>query len=154
MVLIPPAIECQSSLVFSLKTAAFEEKPMRLSGPLSIMFLVLLSTKSLAYSSEASFSGSEPDAPGSYTEPNVPYCLEEYKWSGKHTCEEYEIQSHQNDVDEYMRKLRDYLSEVDDFTSLASSFAADAAEWAKCKANEINDQIKYSNLARITRAST
>ena len=88
----------------------------------SIAFLLLSSVQSWAYCSEASFSESGPDAPGSYEEPNIPYCLQEYKWSGKHTCEDYEIQAYENDVEDYIRKLRDYVSEASNFSSSANSF--------------------------------
>jgi len=66
---------------------------------------------------------SAPDAPGSYAKPDVPYCLGEYSYSGKHTCESYEIENYKSEVDDYVQKMKNYADEVEAFYSDAVSFA-------------------------------
>jgi hypothetical protein len=107
----------------------------------AIIHLSLISS-AFGYCSEPSFSSSSPDAPGSYEKPDVPYCLSSYKFGGKHTCEEYEIDAYYNEVEDYVRKLKEYVEEANTIASRARAFASDALDYAKCEAEEVTEQVK------------
>lgn len=98
-------------------------------------------TSAGAFCSEPSFSGSPTDAPGTFEEPDVPYCLQDYRWSGRHSCEDYEIDAYQNDVDEFLRKLNSYTNEVVSFANEASNFS-EASSYARCKSDEVAGQLR------------
>ncbi len=99
----------------------------------------------LIYSSVPSFSSYAPSAPSSYSKPDVPYCLTEYSYSGKHTCEDYEISSYFNEIEDYIDDLNTYIQEAQQFANEAKSYANEAIDFA----NEIqpfsNDVYTYSN---------
>lgn len=126
-----------------------------------VLVLIFQSSSALAYcsepshyTSEPSFSGSEPDAPASYTKPSVPYCLGEYSYTGKHTCEEYELDSYFSEVDRYLSELNSYIedavnysnearrfaNEVIDFSNSIRQFAEDVVEYADCEARDVKSQ--------------
>lgn len=94
----------------------------------------------LAFCSEPSFYESAPDAPGSYEKPRVPYCLSGYSYSGRHTCDEWEIDAYFDDVNDYIDELNDYLREANRFAEEAARFAADAYEYARCEAEDVKRQ--------------
>ena len=107
---------------------------------LAVIFAVCIPSWGFAYCSEPSFSESEPDAPSSYQKPSVPYCLSEYSYSGKHTCDEWEIDSYFDEVNRYIRKLRDYVQEAKEFANEAIQFANEAVEYANCEAKDVKSQ--------------
>lgn len=90
--------------------------------------------------SEPSFYGTAPDGPSSYEKPDVPYCLQDYRWSGRHTCDEWELNSYQREVDDYVRKLNDYIREANTFAEEAIAHAESAADYARCQAREVSTQ--------------
>ena len=96
--------------------------------------------QSHAYCSEPSFFQSAPDAPGSYSKPDVPYCLSSYSNSRTHTCDDWQINSYLDEVREYVRKLRDYADEANNFANAAILFANEAVNYAKCEAEDVNSQ--------------
>lgn len=104
--------------------------------------LAMAATEAAAYCSEPSFSETAPDAPGTYERPDVPYCLQEYRWSGRHTCDDWEIDSYQNEVNDYVDELNDYLSEVVAFANEATRYAQEADDYARCEAQEVVSQHK------------
>lgn len=106
------------------------EKGVKAMAPFRVILcLIFLPLEAFAWCSEPS----APSAPSSFDEPDVPYCLTDYKYSGKHTCDSWEVDSYINDYDDYIRKLNTYVSE-------AFSFADDAQSFAKCKAEEAKDE--------------
>lgn len=96
--------------------------------------------QSHAYCSEPSFYQTGPVAPGSYSKPDVPFCLSTYSYSGTHTCNDWEIDSYRDEVKDYVRKLQDYADEANDFANAAILFANEAVDYAKCEAKEVNTQ--------------
>ena len=95
-----------------------------------------------SYCSEPSFSENAPEAPRSYQRPDVPDCLSDYKYSGRHTCDEYEIDSFIRETNDYIRLLNDYASEAEEFANEASTFARDAADYARCERNELVEEVQ------------
>lgn len=106
----------------------------------SAVALVISVVNAGAFCSAPSFGESAPDEPSSYNRPDVPYCLSEYSWSGKHTCEQWEIDSYISEVNDYIRKLNDYADEARDFADSSVNFANEAIEYAECEANEVKSQ--------------
>ncbi len=113
-------------------------------GVLSVLAKLVLilgpTGQSQAYCSEPSFYQSAPDAPGSYSKPDVPYCLSTYSYSGTHTCDDWQINSYLDEVREYVRKLKNYADEANSFANTAIRFANEAVDYANCEAKEVNSQ--------------
>lgn len=93
-----------------------------------------------AYCSEPSFYESAPDPPSSWSRPDVPYCLQGYAWSGRHTCSSWDISAYQGEVEDYINELNNYISEANSFMESARRFAIEAAEYAQCEADEVLEQ--------------
>jgi hypothetical protein len=83
-----------------------------------------------------------PDAPGSYEKPDPPYCLSGYKYSGKHTCDSYEIDRYVDEINDYVRKLNDYVSEAGDYARAARNFAEEASTYARCEAEDAKSGLE------------
>jgi len=113
----------------------------KVASALTVMVSIIgLTEQSHAFCSEPSFYQSAPDAPGSYSKPDVPYCLSAYSYSGKHTCDDWEIDSYLDEVADYVSKLRDYADEANNFANAAIRFANEAVDYANCEAKEVKTQ--------------
>ena len=97
---------------------------------------------SFAFCSEPSFISSVPEPPSSFSKPDAPFCLSDYSWSRKHSCDQWEIDSYISDINEYIRKLRTYVDEANEFASEASSFASEAFDYAQCEANAAKEPLE------------
>ena len=93
-----------------------------------------------AFCSEPYGRFSAPSAPGRFDRPDVPYCLSSYKWSGKHECDSWEIDSYKREVEEHIEKLNSFVSEANALSQQASRFAREAYDYARCEADEISNQ--------------
>ena len=91
-----------------------------------------------AYCYDPSFSGSEPSGP--FSKPSVPYCLSGYGYSREHTCDAWEIQSYQDELDRYIRDLQSYSNEASEFANEAIDYANAVTEFAVCQAKEVAAQ--------------
>lgn len=96
---------------------------------LILAFLTQQSSMSHAFCNEPN----APDPPGTFSKPDVPYCLSEFSYSGKHSCESYEIDSYKSEVEDYVRELKNYASE-------AESYYSDAVEYANCEIQDVVNQ--------------
>ena len=105
-----------------------------------VLMATATSLPAAAFCSQPSFYGSEPSPPGTYSKPDVPYCLSEYSWSGKHTCDEWEIDSYISEVNDYIRELNRYANEANEFAEEAIEFANESAAYAECEAQEVKSQ--------------
>ena len=99
--------------------------------------MAVAATEAAAFCSKPSFYESAPDAPGSFDRPDVPFCLQELKWSGHHTCDDWELDGYRDEVEEYVDKLNTYLSKAVDFADAAARFTRDAEAYARCEAGEV-----------------
>lgn len=86
-----------------------------------------------AYCSEPSMWDSAPSAP---------YCLSDYKYSGSHSCGEWEIDRYIADINSYIRELSSYAEEARSFGNSAISFANSAIEYAECEANDARSGLE------------
>lgn len=102
--------------------------------------VAFMPVQAFAYCSAPYGSVSFPDTPSSFQKPSVPYCLSSYSYSGTHTCEEWEITSYKNDVDNYVSKLQDYVDESFEVVRKAARLAEEAQDYAKCEAADIARQ--------------
>ena len=93
-----------------------------------------------AFCSEPTFSENKPDAP--YRAPSPPFCLSDFKWSRKHTCDDWEIDSYVDEINRYVRQLNDYVDEANSFAKNAITFAQEAAEFAECEAKEAKEPLE------------
>lgn len=93
-----------------------------------------------AFCSEPSMWDSKPSAP--YGKPSAPYCLSDYQFSGKHSCDEYEINSYINSINSYIRELNNYASEARSFAESAISFANAAIDYADCEAEDAKSGLR------------
>ena len=82
-----------------------------------------------------------PDAPGSFSRPSLPYCLNGYQYSGTHTCDKWEINNYVNEINDYISDLYRYAQEAQNFAQNAAQFAADAALYAECEAEQAKGPI-------------
>lgn len=105
-----------------------------------VVTILVLPTSALAFCYEPSFYVSAPDAPGSFAKPSVPYCLDGYSYTGRHTCSGWEIDSYFDEVNDYIDKLNDYVREANELARSAARFAEEAYEYARCEAEEVKRQ--------------
>lgn len=96
----------------------------------------------LAYCSEPSFYATAPSPPGLYSKPSPPYCLNDFRFSGRHTCESWEIDGYINEINNYINDLNSYVGEANDFANAATRFANDAADHARCEAEEAKRELR------------
>ncbi|WP_333631824.1 hypothetical protein [Agrobacterium cavarae] len=94
-------------------------------------------TLALAFCSQPYGDVTLPDAPGSFHKPSAPYCLSGYKFSGKHTCSDWEISSYKSELEDYLDKLRTFANEAVNAANEAITFANDAKAYAKCESQDV-----------------
>lgn len=105
------------------------------------LLAAVLPGAAMAYCAEPSIYRTPPSPP-SYGRPSAPYCLSGFAFSGKHTCDEYEIDSYVSDVNRYIDELNDFVAEAAEFASSARLFAEEALTFARCEAEDIQIQRK------------
>lgn len=107
---------------------------MRIAINMTALVLSCIATNNALACSEPSFYASEPNVPGSFSKPSVPYCFHD------RSCDEWQVRTYVSDVEDYIRKLKQYADDAIDFSNEARSFAEDAISYAKCEADEVNSQ--------------
>ena len=95
-----------------------------------------------AFCSEPSMYETPPSAPGSYSKPDVPFCLNQYSYTRKHTCSQWELNNYIEEINDYIRKLKAYVDEANSFANSATDFANEAAEYANCEAQDAKSAIE------------
>lgn len=99
--------------------------------------VLFIGQSAFAYCSGPYDPDDPPDMPGSYSRPDVPYCLSSYSYSGKHTCSEWELRSYFDEVDEYQQKLRNYIRELEGYQAEVEAYVEAAAAYAVCEFDEV-----------------
>ena len=97
-------------------------KPILTIHFMVLAFLMTLGSQAGAYCSEPSLYMSTPD------KPSVPYCVNQ--WDNTHTCDEWELQSYYDDMENYSSDVQDFINALNDYVSEASDFA-------QCMANQL-----------------
>ncbi|WP_299968763.1 hypothetical protein [uncultured Roseobacter sp.] len=109
---------------------------MRAFTPFIVFFLWTAQGFALCFG--PSFYESPPTEPYSGA-PNIPYCLSEYSYSGRHSCDDWELQSYIDEVDQYIFELNQYVSEYQGFAIAAAEAYEDAGDYAECLAAEATE---------------
>lgn len=117
-------------------------KFIRIGCLISAALIFLFPLKVFAYCSEPSMYESPPDIPGSYQRPSLPYCLESYSYSRKHTCDQWEIDAYIDETNDYIRKLNTFVDEAQAFANAAAIFTDEAAAYASCEAKDVKSEIE------------
>ena len=68
--------------------------------------------------------------------PSPPFCLSGYRYSGKHSCDEWELSSYRSEVEAYVEGYERYQAEA---RNVAQRFLDDANEYSRCRINEAID---------------
>ncbi len=105
-------------------------------GPMKLNTFCAVAVLLVAYAPSVAMAYcSEPSAPSFYgtapTEPNKPYCINEY--SNTHTCSDWEIRSYNSDIDRYNDDLRRYRVDVDSYVRQLQDYVDGAVDYAKCE---------------------
>ncbi len=108
----------------------------------AIVLTMTGNNSALGYCSQPSFYGTTPSAPGTYARPSVPYCLQGFSYTRRHSCEPYEIDSFINEMNDYIRKLNAFANESRSFAEEAIDFANSASEYAKCERDELVKEVE------------
>jgi|GEM_PF-1433978 len=103
---------------------------------------ILASFDANAYCSEPSFFQNPPINGASYSKPSAPYCMSNYKYSGTHTCEDYQINAYVNEIDAYVESLRRFAQEANRFAEEAITFANNAVDFANCEIEDAYREIE------------
>jgi hypothetical protein len=109
---------------------------------ISVALTAFIPLQAYAFCSEPSENIDFPDPPGSISRPSVPFCLSSYKYSGTHTCDQWEIDSYQRKIRDYVSELQTFMSEAYDAAKEAADFATEAEEYARCEADDVASQFK------------
>ena len=94
-----------------------------------------------AFCFEPTMNASPPDF-YFFSKPSAPYCLSGYKYSGTHTCEDWEIDSYLSEVDQYLAELNSYVDEYLKFANEAAAKYEEAVEFAQCSAAEATEDLR------------
>ena len=68
--------------------------------------------------------------------PSPPFCLSDYRYSGKHSCDQWELSSYRSAVEDYVEGYKRYQAEA---VNVAQQFLDDANEYSSCRINEAID---------------
>ena len=85
---------------------------------------------------------SEPSVPSSWSKPtkpmkpSVPFCVNEY--NNTHTCDDWTINSYNNDVNSYNSQLQSYNYEIDDYVRKLQNYVNDAQDYANCEIRSLD----------------
>ena len=103
---------------------------------LTVIVIVLFTpTYVLAYCSEPM----APSAPSTYSipsKPSVPFCVNEF--SNTHTCDDWEIDSYNSDLERYRYEVDDYQRSLQSFVNDAGDFARESLDYANCEIRNLN----------------
>ena len=75
-----------------------------------------------------------PDPPSSFlkpTKPSVPWCVDEYSMT--HTCDDWEIDSYNSDLQSYRYEVENYVNQLEMFVAEAQSFYSESVDYANCE---------------------
>ncbi|MBL4541001.1 MAG: hypothetical protein JKP98_10455 [Rhodobacteraceae bacterium] len=116
---------------------------MKLPLFLAIIALTsLFASSALAYCTEPLTFSHAPAPPSTYQKPTVPFCLSGYSFTGRHTCDSWEIDRFIAAVNNYIGNLNKYVNDAIDFANDAAEFAEEAARYARCEAEEARSLLE------------
>lgn len=74
--------------------------------------------------------------------PTAPYCLLDFKYSGTHSCDEWEIDAYLNELETYRLRLVRYLNDVQEFVNTTDEMADQARRFADCSMKEALSEVE------------
>lgn len=83
-----------------------------------------------------------PSPPSAFSQPTEPFCLADYKFTGKHTCSDWELESYFNDVEQYAEELRRFADDARSYANEVVDYANDAVDYANCEISSLNNRIR------------
>lgn len=107
---------------------------LRLATILGLASLSLGST-AYAYCTPPS-PPSELSKPEKPTPPEAPFCINTLAHTS--SCDAFETEEYNSDVDDYNEALQQYKSSVADFIKTLQEYADAALEYAKCEVNSLD----------------
>ena len=66
--------------------------------------------------------------------------MNDYQFSGTHTCDEWEIRNYFDEVADYVNSLNRYIEEAIDFANAAIELHNEVVAYAKCEIREVQSQ--------------
>jgi hypothetical protein len=123
----------------SLRSTGFDMRTNVRTLALIAIFLAGLGTSdhSYAFCSEPTVAAVNVFGVSSFSSPpSPPFCLSGYRYSGKHSCSEWELSSYRSAVEDYVEGYKRYQAEA---LNVAKRFLDDANEYSRCRINEAID---------------
>lgn len=74
---------------------------------------------------------------GKPTPPIVPYCVDQY--SNTHTCNDWEIQTYNADIDRFNQELEAYVAEIRRYARDIDSYYDAASAHVRCLIDEVSN---------------
>lgn len=112
-------------------------------NPILILALGLVPIVANAFcSSPTAPFDSLPPPPSAFSQPREPFCLSDYKYTGRHTCSSWELESYFNDVEQYAEELRRFADDAKAYANEVIDYANDAVDYANCEISSLNDRIR------------
>ena len=97
-----------------------------------------LSGRSLAFCSEPTMGSVSVFGVSSFSSPPPPpYCLSNYRYSGRHSCDAWELSSYRSSVEDYVESYKRYQREA---LNVTQRFLDAANEYSRCRIDEAIDQ--------------
>ena len=116
---------------------------MKLVNSICVLCLFVVSSNVNAFCSEPSSPfDSLPSPPSSLSKPTEPFCLSGYRFSGKHTCSNWELESYFSDVENYISDLKAFAAAANSYASEVIDYANEAVNYANCEISDLNDRIR------------
>jgi len=110
-----------------------------------ILLIILIPSHLLAWCSEpiAPSAPSTSSKPAKPIKPSVPFCVNEY--TNAHTCDDWTINSYNNDVSYYNNQLQSYNYEIDDYqrklqyyVTQAQGYSSQVYDYADCEIRSLD----------------
>lgn len=83
-----------------------------------------------------------PSPPSAFSQPREPFCMSDYKFTGRHTCSSWELDSYFNDVEQYAEELGHFADDARAYANEVIDYANAAVDYANCEISSFNDRIR------------
>ena len=107
-----------------------------------VLGLVAVPSWALGFCNPPNIYLTPPTPPSSFSKPQEPFCLANYKHTKTHTCSDREVKSYINKVKKYIRSLDNYADEAASVANAAKKYANQASKYAACEARGLDTNIR------------
>lgn len=105
------------------------------------LFLISGAANAFCLAPSAPFD-SLPLPPSSLSKPSEPFCLSGYRFAGKHTCSNWELESYFSDVEQYISDLKTFAAEANAYAAEVIDYANESVNYANCEISDLNDRVR------------